>query len=119
MIGREIARQIAVGDGIPARLLDLSGGENAVGVAVEEHSEEDLGRIRRSSSIAIARIEYRKVELFDNLDNETGKVRLRKAIAQSYGAVQHLFIIGGFELSTHGPILAHLLSGECISPTSC
>jgi hypothetical protein len=101
-------------------LLNLSGGEDAVGIGVEEYGEQDLWRIGRSSPIAITSIESRQVELLDDIDNEVGDVILGKTIAQSYGNIEHLLIIGGFELSAHICILAHLLAGgERVSPTSC
>jgi len=120
MVGRQVARKIAVGDCIPAGLLDLSGGEDAVGVAVEEHGEKDLWRIGRSSPIAIAGIESGEVEFLNDINNKAGDMLLGKTIAQSHGAIQHLLVIGGFELSTHCYILTYLLeSGEAFSPTSC
>jgi hypothetical protein len=97
MVRRVIAGEETEGSGFPGGLLDLSRGEDAGGVGIEEQSDHHFGGIGCPASFAIGGIEGSEVELLDDIDDEACEMARRQAIAQTHAGVEGGLVVEGFE----------------------
>ena len=97
MVGGIIACEETEGRGILGGLLDLSGGEDAGGIGIEEQGDHHFGGIGCPSSFAIGSIEGFEVELLDHIDDKACEVIGGQAIAQAHTRVESSLVVEGFE----------------------
>ena len=115
-----VSCQEAEGSGLVGGSLDLSGGEDAGGVGIEEECEQDFGGVGFCSLIAIAGIEGFKIKLGDDVDDEACQMVGWQALFESDASFEGGFIVYGFELSADGyQYDTSTRSAESFSPTNC
>ena len=101
VVGVEVAGDKAERHRLERRPFKLARTEHARGVAIEQQSKQDFGRIGLAAAGAVAGVDGRQVELGDRVHNETCHVVGRHTVAQPYRQVQSCFVINGFEGSAH------------------
>lgn len=119
MIGMQPAREVAKGDALVGRFLELARTEQSRSIPVEQQAQENFRGDRFSANGRIPHVKLAQIQLGEDIDHKARQVLGRQRFGQADGLVQDFFVIRGLEFSAHARSLPFNCLGFSASPTAC